>query len=55
MWQSRRDCQGVWEGWNAGFLVFLTLSFLWPALEKRNLEFTVIAKASSENRNHFSE
>src|ERR1017187_8300077 len=38
MWQSRRDFQGVWEGWKAGFLAFHafhTLSFPWPALETR--------------------
>jgi hypothetical protein len=22
MWESRRDFQGVWEGWKAGFLAF---------------------------------
>jgi hypothetical protein len=36
MWKSRRDFQGVWEGWKAGFLAFHafhTLSFPWPACE----------------------
>ncbi len=34
MWESRRDFQGVWEGWEAGFLAFHafhTPSFPWPA------------------------
>jgi hypothetical protein len=34
MWESRRDFQGVWEGWEAGFMAFHafhTLSFPWPA------------------------
>jgi len=34
MWESRRDFQRVWEGWEAGFLAFHafhTLSFPWPA------------------------
>jgi hypothetical protein len=22
MWESRRDFQGVWEGWKAGFMAF---------------------------------
>jgi uncharacterized membrane protein YagU involved in acid resistance len=35
MWESRRDFQRVWEGWEAGFMAFHafhTLSFPWPAL-----------------------
>src|ERR1700683_1728734 len=35
MWESQRDFQGVWEGWEAGFMAFHafhTLSFPWPAL-----------------------
>jgi hypothetical protein len=35
MWESRRDFQGVWEGWEAGFMAFHafhTLSFPWPVL-----------------------
>ena len=38
MWQSRRDFQRVWEGWEAGFMAFHafhTLSFPWSALEAR--------------------
>ena len=34
MWESRRDFQRVWEGWEAGFMAFHafhTLSFPWPA------------------------
>jgi hypothetical protein len=34
MWESRRDFQRVWEGWEAGFMAFRafhTLSFPWPA------------------------
>ena len=33
MWESRRDFQRVWEGWEAGFMAFhafLTLSFPRP-------------------------
>jgi hypothetical protein len=33
MWESRRDFQRVWKGWEAGFLAFHafhTLSFPWP-------------------------
>jgi hypothetical protein len=32
MWESRRDFQGVWEGWEAGFMAFHafhTPSFPW--------------------------
>ena len=35
MWESRRDFQRVWEGWEAGFMAFHafhTLSFPWPGL-----------------------
>jgi hypothetical protein len=34
MWESRRDFQRVWEGWEAGFMAFHpshTLTFPWPA------------------------
>jgi hypothetical protein len=34
MWESQRDFQRVWEGWEAGFMAFHdfhTLSFPWPA------------------------
>src|SRR5579883_1849436 len=37
MWESRRDFQGVWEGWKAGFMAFHafhTLSFPWPAFSR---------------------
>ena len=30
MWESRRDFQGVWEGWKAGFMAFQ--AFHTPAL-----------------------
>ena len=33
MWESQRDFQRVWEGWEAGFMAFHafhTLSFPWP-------------------------
>ena len=36
MWESRRDFQRVWKGWEAGFMAFHafhTLSFPWPALD----------------------
>jgi len=45
MWQSQRDFQRVWEGWEAGFLAFhafLTLSFPWPALERPRLHFAAL-------------
>ncbi len=38
MWESRRDFQRVWEGWEAGFMAFHafhTLSFPQPALTRR--------------------
>jgi hypothetical protein len=38
MWESRRDFQRVWEGWEAGimaFHAFHTLSFPWPALRRK--------------------
>ncbi len=34
MWESRRDFQREWEGWEAGFMAFNafhSLSFPWPA------------------------
>jgi len=37
MWESRRDFQRVWEGWEAGFMAFHafhTLSFPWPAFSR---------------------
>jgi hypothetical protein len=39
MWESRRDFQRVWEGWEAGFMAFHafhTLSFPWPAFRSAN-------------------
>ena len=39
MWESRRDFQRVWEGWEAGFMAFHafhTLSFPWPAFFARH-------------------
>ena len=38
MWESRRDFQRVWEGWEAGFMAFHafhTLSFPWPVFATR--------------------
>ena len=37
MWESRRDFQRVWEGWEAGFMAFHAfhaLSFPWPAFSR---------------------
>jgi len=48
MWESRRDFQGVWEGWKAGVLAFHafhTLSFSWPVLETRFTSSQFAAKA----------
>jgi hypothetical protein len=42
MWESRRDSQRVWEGWEAGFLAFHafhTLSFPWPAFRPDDAGF----------------
>jgi hypothetical protein len=41
MWESRRDFQGVWEGWEAGimaFHAFHTLSFPWPVFRPAMLD-----------------
>ena len=41
MWESRRDFQRVWEGWEAGimaFHAFHTLSFPRPALAAQMLD-----------------
>jgi hypothetical protein len=41
MWESRRDFQRVWEGWEAGFMAFHafhTLSFPWPAFRPAMLD-----------------
>ena len=45
MWESRRDFQRVWEGWEAGFMAFHafhTLSFPWPAFRPAMLDTTGI-------------
>src|ERR1035438_7773894 len=58
MWESRRDFQGVWEGWKASFLVFHafhTLSFPWPALETRITKSQSLRRPVFGNRNHLSE
>ena len=42
MWESRRDFQRVWEGWEAGILdfhAFHTLSFPWPAFRPGDAGF----------------
>src|SRR5271154_5186372 len=41
MWESRRDFQRVWEGWEAGFMAFHafhTLSFPWSAFRPPRLD-----------------
>ena len=41
MWESRRDFQRVWEGWEAGvmaFRAFHTLSFPWPVFRQAMLD-----------------
>ena len=41
MWESRRDFQRVWEGWEAGFMAFHafhTLSFPWAAFARQMLD-----------------
>jgi hypothetical protein len=41
MWESRRDFQRVWEGWEAGFMAFHafhTLSFPRPAFRSALLD-----------------
>jgi hypothetical protein len=43
MWESRRDFQRVWEGWEAGvmaFHAFHTLSFPWPASRPASLPYS---------------
>src|ERR1022692_170708 len=42
MWESRRDFQRVWEGWEAGimaFHAFHALSFPWPAFRPGDAGF----------------
>ena len=41
MWESRRDFQRVWEGWEAGimaFHAFHTLSFPWPTFRPATVD-----------------
>jgi hypothetical protein len=54
MWESRRDFQGVWEGWEAGFLAFHafhTLSFPWPAFRPGDAE-SAATSTSAMGRTH---
>ena len=47
MWESRRDFQRVWEGWEAGFMAFHafhTLSFPWPAFRTENCWIKLICR-----------
>jgi hypothetical protein len=47
MWESRRDFQRVWEGWEAGlmaFHAFHTLSFPWPAHRAVKLQKTDVQR-----------
>jgi len=49
MWESRRDFQRVWEGWEAGFLAFHafhTLSFPWPAFRPGDAGFTATSTSA---------
>ena len=49
MWESRRDFQRVWEGWEAGFLAFHafhTLSFPWPAFRSGDDGFTATSTSA---------
>jgi hypothetical protein len=49
MWESRRDFQRVWEGWEAGFMAFHafhTLSFPWPAFRPRAAGFTATSTSA---------
>lgn len=49
MWESRRDFQRVWEGWEAGFMAFHafhTLSFPWPAFRRGEAGFTATATSA---------
>jgi hypothetical protein len=48
MWESRRDFQRVWEGWEAGFMAFHafhTLSFPWPAVRPGDAGFRATSTA----------
>jgi hypothetical protein len=49
MWESGRDFQRVWEGWEAGFLAFHafhTLSFPWPAFRPGDVGFTATSTSA---------
>jgi hypothetical protein len=49
MWESRRDFQRVWEGWEAGFLAFHafhTLSFPWSACRPGDAGFTATSTSA---------
>jgi len=49
MWESRRDFQRVWEGWEAGslaFHAFHTLSFPWPAFRMGDAGFTATSTSA---------
>jgi len=49
MWESRRDFQRVWEGWEASFLAFHafhTLSFPWPAFRSDDAGFTTTSTSA---------
>jgi hypothetical protein len=49
MWESRRDFQRVWQGWEAGFLAFHafhTLSFPWPAFRPGDARFTATSTSA---------
>ena len=57
MWESRRDFQGVWEGWEAGlmaFHAFHTLSFPWsafrPAILDKPLRHPALCAAPAAKR-----
>jgi hypothetical protein len=54
MWESRRDFQRVWEGWEAGFMAFHafhTLSFPWPAFRAAMLEKPTYRQQSRNSGN----
>ena len=55
MWESRRDFQRVWEGWEAGFMAFHafhTLSFPWPAFRVANVDKITRYAATQCNAPH---
>jgi hypothetical protein len=54
MWESRRDFQRVWKGWEAGFLAFHAfhaLLFPWPAFRPGDAGFTA-SSTSAMGRTH---